>query len=144
MLDEVGQFQILEEDVEELVARQHEQEIVLSFALVRSLPAASAASARFLDMIAGTEDLVAGEDPLPLAALAGRLKCRLADPFAGNGDVLGAVDVGDPATGDGLVDGLLDPGTHPSQESAAVSEALVFRVETAVDEIIGHVALSLP
>src|SRR5699024_6338810 len=69
-LDHVGKLEILEEDIEEFLAREGEDEIVLARPVRRALPAATAAApAGFLDPVAGPEMLVAGQDPLAPAAL---------------------------------------------------------------------------
>ena len=52
--DEIGKFEILEEDVEDLVLRHREFEIVFAFAGIRRLFSALAlARARLLDLVAG-------------------------------------------------------------------------------------------
>ena len=144
-LHHVRQLEVLEEDFEELVARQHEGEVVLGLAVGRAPPAAPAgARRRLVDAVAGAEGLVAGQHVLAQAALGRMVEGRLANPVGRHRDVAAAVDVGDAALAHRLVDGVLDVGADPPDEAAAVAEALLLRVQPAVDEVRHRGPVTLP
>ena len=129
-------LEVLEEDVEELVAREREGEVVLGVPVGRAAPAGAAgAPARLVDAVAGAELLVAGQHVLAHPALARMMEGRLADSVRGHRYVAAAVEVGDPPLAQGLVHGVLDVGSDPPDEPATVSEALLLRVQPAVDEV---------
>ncbi len=73
-LDQVGQLQVLEEQVEEFVLGQREDEIVLALAVGAALAAATAAAAlrRLADLVADRELLVAGQHEVALRRCRGR------------------------------------------------------------------------
>ena len=96
-LDEVRQLEILEEDLQELVARQHEGEAVLSLAIRHALPSPAPAGAfpRLLDVVARTEGLVAGQHVLATTAMGRVVEGRFADAVGRHGDIAAAIDLGD-------------------------------------------------
>ena len=93
-LDQIGQLEILEEEIEELLLREHELEgVLLAIVVGARLAAAAAAAARLrpLDLVAGDEFLVAGNDVVALAAAARRAEHRLGDAAGRDRDLLAAV-----------------------------------------------------
>ena len=145
-LDQVRQLQVLEEEVQELLAGQGEGELVLALAAVAGfLAAAAAAAGRLVDAVARGELLVAREDALPPSALGIVVEARLADALGRDRDRLAGADVGDLAVLQGLVDGVLDLGPGPAHEALAVDQALVLGIKAPVDEVAhGPRSLSRP
>ena len=135
-LHHVGKLEVLEEQVEDFLARQHEAKIVFGLAAA-SLPSlAATALARLRDAVARRE--------LPCCrAGRGRAgRCRSAFwklgslvPFDRHRDGVFGVHVGDLAGPDLIPDGPLQFLARPPQEALAVAEALVLRVEPAIDEV---------
>src|SRR6218665_861740 len=84
---QIGQFEIIEEEIEKLLLRDGEVEFILSFAGVRSLAITTAAAATFgaLDAITSGELLVAGMHHFALATTA-VVKDGLGNVAGGNGD----------------------------------------------------------
>ena len=96
--DEIGKFEILEENVEDFVLRHREFEIVFAFAGIAGLFAAPAAlaGARFLDLVARHEFLVAGQHEIVFAARLGiEPETRLLRALGGNLDLAFLADIGD-------------------------------------------------
>ena len=142
-LDEVGQLQILEQEIEELLFRQREGEIVLAVAVLGALAAAAALPAlRLVDAVAGDELLVAGQHPLAVAAAVGVVEHRLVDAVGRDRNRSALGGVADRALAHRLVDRLLDARARPFQEAHAVAETFVARIEAAVDEL-GHRSIVL-
>ncbi len=94
-LDEVWQLQVLEEDVEELVLREREDEIVLAFAVGAGLAAAASATTalRLRNEIADLIVLVARQHEVAVSAVAAVLERRLAHAFRADRDALRAFDL---------------------------------------------------
>ncbi len=135
-LDQVGQLQVLEHEVEEFLLGDLEDEVVHAFAAVAGLAAAAAAPAAGWtgDVLAGGEFLVAGvDDGLPPATAM--VQHRFVDIAPGNADLLAVLHVGNGTPADGLLDGLLDVFTVAPQEALAVHRALVLAVQTPVDDV---------
>ena len=139
-LDQVGKLEVLEEDIEELVARQHEQELVFALALVTSKLAALACGrpgARFLDPVTSAVVAVAGEHPLAPPDVSGAVESGFTDAVGRDADLLAIVDIGDAAAADRFIHRPLDVFPDPLDEPPPVAEALALRVQAPVDEI-GH------
>ena len=104
---------------------------------VRSLPTRSglASALRLLDAVPGDELLVAGQNVIALADFAREMELRFADAVGRDRDRPALARVGDRALGHRLVDRPLDLGAGATKKPLAVAEALVARVETAVDEL---------
>src|SRR5690606_6158136 len=135
-LDQVGQLQVLEHEIEEFLLGDLKNELVHALAGVARLAAASSATTalRARDALAGGEFLVAGVDDGLLAAAA-VMQHRLVDIAAGNADLLAVLHVGDGASADGFLHRLLDVLTVTPQKALAVHRALVLAVEASVDHI---------
>ncbi|MNZ86738.1 hypothetical protein D3C78_1055730 [compost metagenome] len=135
-LDQVGQLQVLEHEVEEFLLGDLEDEVVHPFALVARLAAATptAAAGWAGDVLAGGEFLVAGVDDGLLAA-ASVMQHGFVDVAAGNADLFAVLHVGDGTAADGLFDRLLDVLTVTPQEALTVHRALVLAVQTPVDDV---------
>ena len=138
-LDEIGKLQVLEQDIEELGFAERERERILAAPGVRRLPArpAGGAALGFVDAVPGDELLVAGQHEFAPAAVAREMELRLADAVARDRDRAALAGVGDGAVGDRLVDRALDLRTGAAEEALAIAQALVARIEAAVDEL-GH------
>ena len=135
---------MLEKNVEELLARELEGEVVL----VRAVPAglvaaATAAGITTLKFIAGMILVVAREHVAPDAA-ATVTELRLGDILGGNADLFAAVDVGDAPLADRLLHRLADLAPEAADEAAAVDGALVPAVIAPVDDADScHIVLFL-
>ena len=139
-LDHVGQFEILEEQVEELFARQHEAEIVLAVAvagLALAGTARAALAAGFRQPVAGDEFLVARQDMVAPATAGRVLEARLGRALDRNAHRMVAVDVSDLAGRDLVVDDALEFVARPPQEALAIAQALVLRIQAPID-IVRH------
>src|SRR5690606_5783778 len=102
--DQAGELEVLEEEVEELLARELEDEVVLVLAVLARLALAgtvASATEWALDAVAGAELVVAGEDLLPDAALA-VVQRGLGEIARRNGDLLAVLQVADGAAVDRL------------------------------------------
>ena len=92
---------------------------------------------RLLDVVAWTEGLVAGQHVLATTALGRVVEGRFADTVGRHGDVAAAIDLGDAPLAHRFVDGVLDVGSDPPDETPTVAETLLLGVQPAVDEM-GH------
>ncbi len=137
-LDQVGQLEVVEEQVEELFLGEREGELVLAFAVVDALAAATAAAAlRLGDLVADLVFLVAGQHVVARAGVAAEREGRLAQALGADGDLLGAFGLRDLARLQRVLDGLADLGLGTAQKALAVAEALGFRIETPIDDLHG-------
>src|SRR5690606_12476724 len=138
LLDQVRQFEILEHEVEELLAGYLEGEIVQTLAGVAGLATATALPAhRAFYPVAGDELPVAGQDA-PLPAAAAVPEDGLRDVFPGNADLIPAIGVGDAPFVDSVGDGFLDVLPEAAQETLPVDGALVAAFFPAVDDQERH------
>jgi hypothetical protein len=136
LFDQVGQFEVLEEHVEELFLRQRELERVLALAVGAAFPAAAALAAlRPRDLVAAEIFLVAGDDVVALAGAAVVVKGRLGDPAGRDRHLLAVLDVGDLALAQGVLHRVLDLGPGAPEEPLAVAQALALRVRATVDDV---------
>ncbi|MNE09758.1 hypothetical protein D3C80_1024450 [compost metagenome] len=134
--DQVGQFQVLEHELEEFFLGDLEDEFVHALAGIAGLARASAATASRWpgDVLAGSEFLVAGVDDCLLATTA-MVQHRLIDIAAGNADLLAVFHVSDGAATYCFFNSFFDVVTVTPQESLAVHRALVLAIETSVDHV---------
>src|SRR5690606_24741713 len=142
-LDQVGQLQVLEHEVQELLLGDLEHEVVQALPAVAGL--ALTATATFLAV--GARDAVAAHE-LPVARMHTDLPTALAvmqdglvDVATGDGDLFAVLHVGYRATAHGLLDSLLDMATVPAQEALPVHRALVLAVQAAINHIAHRVSL---
>src|SRR5690606_36662000 len=140
-LDQVGQLQVFEHEVQELLLGDLEHEVVQALPAVAGL--ALAATATFLAV--GARDAVAAHE-LPVARMHADLPAALAvmqdglvDVATGDGDLFAVLHVGYRATAHGLLDSLLDMATVPAQEALPVHRALVLAVQAAINHIAHRV-----
>src|SRR5690606_3613487 len=145
LLHEVGQLEILEYEIEELLARQLEDEVVHSFARVAGpAPAARAAARRRpLDAIAGHELLVTGQHA-PLVPARAVAKHRLRNVLARDADLVAAIGVGDAPSVHRVGDRFLDVTAEAAHETLPVDGALVAALLAAIDDEEGHPGVSWP
>ena len=135
---QVGQRQVLEEDLHELFLAQLEDEVVLAFAGIAGLALAAAlatAALGPLDAVAADEVLVARVHHLADAALA-MAEDRLAHVLLRDVHFLAALDVADAAAVDGALDRLADLLLVPAQEALAVADRLVLARQPAIDDAL--------
>jgi hypothetical protein len=137
---QIRQFQVVEQQVEELFARQLEDEVVLALAALAAGPVRSRRRRplRALHPVTGLELLVAGMDMSRVPPDHGGTPARRCPwtgyrPFA-------AVDVGDAAPVDGIGHGPLELRLVALQEALPIDGALVLGVDATVDEM-GHKGL---
>jgi hypothetical protein len=134
---QVRQLEIVEEQRQELVARQHEGELVAAFALARlvALRAALARPAlRPLDRVARHELAVAGQHEVAVARLLVVVQVRFLQAAAGDRDAPAAPHVLDRAFGELVVGRALDLVLEPAHEPFAVDRAAPGRVGAPVDD----------
>src|SRR5690606_479879 len=134
-LDHVGQFKILEEEVQHFLAGKRELEVIFRLAPSR-LGAATSAAARGLgNTVARGEFLVAGQDIFTLAIARGMAEGRFARIARRHGHGVCALHVGDLASLDVLLYCPLQLLLRPLEEAPAVADALVLRIKPTIDEI---------
>src|SRR6185437_9251665 len=134
-LGEIGQFEIVEEQVDELVAVENEPERVLAVTFAGpgclSLPLAGTRQDIALDIF-----LVAGKHHIADAALA--VQARLVHPIERDADLAALQDVLDVAVLRHLLDRVLNQRLCAAQEPLPVLEAFASRVQAPVDDVHGH------
>src|SRR6266851_3098690 len=136
LFDEVGQFEVLEEHIEEIVLRQRELERVLAAAVRAAFrTAAPLPAGRPRDLVAANIFLVAGNDVIGAAGAAVMMKDRLGDPARRDRNLLAVIDIGDLALAQRLLDGRFDLDAGAREEPLSVAEALAFRVGPAIDDV---------
>jgi hypothetical protein len=132
---EIGELEIVEEDLHELFARQREHEVVLAAAfaaLVATTTAARAFGSR--DPVAGDVFAIAGEHELAVAAAA-EAERRLGDVLFGTRHFAALLHVGQAALADHLLHRGFDLRLVPAQEALAVYGALAASVGSAIDQM---------
>src|SRR5581483_2257942 len=135
-LDQVGQLEVVEEEIEELLLGEGEGKIVLALAVGAALAAAAARAAlRLGNLVADLVLLVAGQHVVAHARVAAEAEGGLAQALGADGDLLGALGLGDLARAQRVLDGLADLRLCAAQEALAVAEALGLGVEAAVDDL---------
>src|SRR5262249_38300913 len=135
LLGEVGKLEIIEEQVDEFLARQDEAEIVLAAAIGAAFGAATAApTARPLDRVALDEPVVAGKDIVLGAGLAVAAERRLAHTVDRDRDLAALVEPLDVAFLGAVPDRPLHQGLGAPQKPLSVCEAFSTRIEAPVDD----------
>ena len=132
-LGEIRQFEIVEEEVEELLARQHEAERILAVALARSARPSAALFRRPRNMIAFAELLVAGQHHVPRAAAA--LKRRLVQPVERNFDLAAFKNITDVLGLGRFLHRALHQCLGAAKKFLAVLEALASGIEASIDDL---------
>ena len=124
-LDEVGQLEVVEEQVEELFLGEREGELVLALAVGTALAAAPAPAALGLgDLVADLVFLVARQHVVALAGVAAKREGGLAQALRADRDLLRALGLRDLARLERVLDGLADLRLGAAQEALAIAEAL--------------------
>ena len=133
-LGEVGQFQIVEKQIDEFVAAQHEPERILAVALagIGSLAAALSGTRQH---VALDELLVAGKHHVAGAAFAA--EARLIHAVEGDADFAPLEDILDVALLRRLLDGALHQCLGATQKALTVLETLAARIEAPIDDVHG-------
>ncbi len=137
---QVGQFQVLEEQFQEFVARQHEPECVLAAAAPGALAGAAAlaaATGRPRQLVAGREPGVAGQHDRARAVGEHGVERRLVQHVGGNFHRLVLADRADAAALHRVACGLLQHGAGALQQAPPVRHALAAGVGSAIDDVHG-------
>ena len=135
-LGEIRKLQVVEEQVDEFLAGQHEAERVLTVALSRLLRLAATALVRARQNVTFDKLLVAGQHHVAGAALA--TKARLIHAVEGDGNLAAFQHILDVAILRRLLDRALDQRLGPSQEALAVLQALAARIKAPIDDVHYH------
>ena len=134
---EAGKFEIVEENLHELLARQREHEVVLAVAITAAPGIAAAAGAGALrtgQAVAGHVVAVAGKDELAVAAAA-EAEGGFGDVLAGDPDFAAGFHVGKTPLADHVLDRVADVGLVTPQKALPVDRALAAIVGTAIDQL---------
>ena len=137
-LGEVGQLQVLEEQLEELLAGQHEAEgVLVVLAAVPAFAGAAAAPAalRPLDAVALHVGLVAGQDVVLQAGARLPGEARLAHPIGRHRNAAVLAEVLDILLARRLAYGPLGHVLDPPEEALPVGEALAPWIQSTVDDV---------
>ena len=136
---EIGQLEVVEEDLHELFARQRERERVVAAALPAFVAGAARAAGAFRpgNAVAGHVFAVARQHELAIAA-APEAERRLRDVLLRHAHFAALLHVGKAPLADHLLHGVLDLRLVPAQEALAVDGALAAAVRAAVDEVEHH------
>jgi hypothetical protein len=140
-LGEVGQFEIIEEQVDKFVTAEHEAERILAVAFARIGRSAAALAPRTRQPVAFDELLVAGKHHVAGAAFA--VKARFIHSIERNADLAALQDILDVAVLGGLLHGALNQCLGTAQETLAVLQALAAWVQTPIDDVHGHPCIRL-
>src|SRR5690606_11471778 len=106
-LDQIGQLQIVEEEVEEFFAGQAEDEIILALPVgAAAVASTSGAAVRLTDNVANLVFTVPGQDEVALARVRAERERWLPQTFRPNTDIFAAIDLGDLAALQGLAHGF--------------------------------------
>jgi hypothetical protein len=134
-LDEVRELQILEEQIEKFLLRQDEDEIILAMPVRRAMRAASASAlGRFRDRIADDIALIAGKDEIA-RPVSPQMEGGLVQALGADTDFLAAFDFGDLPALQRLIYRVANILPSAAKKTLAVAEALLLRVQTAVDDV---------
>ena len=133
-LGEVGKLQVVEKEIEKLVAGQHEAEIVLALPVVAT-GCAAASAGRPVDRVAFDETLVAGQDVIVHAAFAGPPEAGFADTVGRDRDLSSPFEIGDVPITRGLAYGPLNLRFGPAQKALAIGQTLAPWVKAPVDDV---------
>ena len=137
-LDQVGQFEVVEEEVEIFLLCQNEAEFVLARPVRRALGARPAAARGVTrDGVTFEELLVARQQAFALPAGRGAPEARLAHPVERDPDLAALVEVLDAPLLAALAHGLLDERLGAAEEALAVRQALSSGIEASVDDMHG-------
>jgi hypothetical protein len=132
---EIGELEIVEEDLHELLARQREDEFVFAAALAALVsPAAAARAVRPRNSVAGDVLAIARQHEFAIAAAA-EAERRLGDVLLRHPDLAAALHIGQAPLAHHLLDRGLDLRLVPAQESLAIDGALAASVGPSVDEL---------
>ena len=128
-LDQIGQGQIFEHEIQKLILSDLKYKLIHPFAAVTGLAPTLAATAAIWpgNAVASAEITVARMHPGLTPTLA-VVENRLIDIPARNADLLAASDVGNRTATHGFFDRLLDMGLVTAQEPLPVHCALVLAV----------------
>ena len=139
-LGEIGQFQIVQEQVDELVAAENEAERIFAVALARA-PALAAARVRPRQHVAFDELLVSGQHHVARAALAA--KARLVHAIDRDADLAAFQDILDVPVLRRFLHRPLNQRLGPTQKALAILQTLATRIQAPVDDVNGHVFIRL-
>ena len=133
-LGEIRQFEIVEEQIDELVAGEHEAERVLAVAFARAAVLARRPG-RTRKIVALDELLVPGQHHVARSAFAA--ETRLVHAVERDSDFAALQDILDVPVLRGLLDGALNQGLGPTQEPLPVLKTLAARIQPPVNDVHG-------
>ena len=136
-LDEVRQLQVFEKDIEKLVLRQRELEIVLSLAAIACVFTLAAARSLgwLFNLVPGGEFLVSGMHRFARAFFAVMGKARFSSRLRRDRDFLALVDFLHGAVAQRLVHRFLDLRLGAFQETLTVPKGLALGILAPIDEV---------
>src|SRR5690606_5736807 len=144
-LDEVRQLEVVEKEVEELLPRQAENEIILAFPVGAAfLAPASGAAFRFPDDVSDLVLPVAGEHEVALARVRAEREARLTQSLRADADIFAPIDLGDLAAPQGVADGLTNLSLRATKKALTVPKTLGLGIETTVDDVHAPLSTSSP
>jgi hypothetical protein len=135
---QVGQGQVLEEDLHELFLAQREDEVVLTLAAVAGIPLPAAlplAALRFANAVAAHVLAVAGVHHLAAAAFT-MVEHRLGQIPLRDADVLALFQLTDAAAVDGALHRLAHLRLVATQKALTVADGLVLARQPPVDDVL--------
>ena len=139
-LGEIGQFQIVQEQVDEFFAAQNEAERILAVALAGPLPLPPLWLGP-RQHVAFDELLVSGQHHVAGAAFA--TEARLVHALDRDADLAAFQDILDVPVLRRLLHRALHQRLGPAQEALAVLQTLAARIQAPIDDVNGHVRIRL-
>src|SRR5205823_14304111 len=136
-LGEIGQFQVVQEQVNKLVATENEAERIFTVALACT-GALATARVRPRENIAFDELLVSRQHHVARAALATKL--RLVHGIDGDADLAAFQDILDVPVLRRFLHRPLNQRLRATQKALAILETLATRIQAPVDNVNGHVS----
>ena len=139
-LGEIGQFQVVKEQVDEFFAAQDKPECILAVALTRTT-CFSATLAGTRKHVAFDELLVSGQHHIAGAAFA--TEARLVHPLDRNTHLSAFQDVLDVPVLRRFLHRALHQRLGPAKEALAVLQTLAARIQAPIDDMNGHFRIRL-
>ena len=135
-LRQVRQFQVFQEQIDELVAREREAEIVLPLAVGTAFGAAAAGAAlRAGDRVAFDILLVARQQVVAQATRGTAMERRFVHALRGQRDLARLIRILDAPARRAFVHRLADQRLGTAHEPLPVGEVLAAGIQTAVDDM---------
>ena len=136
LLDQIRQFEIFHEDVEEFLPAQHEPEIILAVSVRGAFRAAPPASTiRPWNGIAFDELFIARHHMLAQSARGGAVERGFPHATRGYRDLVAVLDILDVALARAVAHRLDDLFLGAAQEALAVGQAFALGIEAPVNDV---------